>query len=250
MLNRREAIGAAIGAAVSFILPAPRPRLDLLQFCGEDTWKYSLSLPWECQDHTYATDGRACVRVRPESADQVQRRGEMPPFGSLPWEHARLRGWRELPRLEPLLASDSECPVCDGRGYEGGVIASGCPHCDGTGHDWVGNGWDLSVPVKCKACAGRGYVLPPGAVVCCNCKGNAIGVFPSVVRLGDGAYFDAKLYGRVRRLGGDYVLTPDRGASGPLLQFRFDGGEGLFLGHDRAAVERRLEQAAMFLAKE
>ena len=244
-MNRREAMGALLGAAVSFVLPVPRPRIDLMRFCSRhDMPKYDMRLPWEHQDYTYATDGYACVRVRPESGDRRQHEGKMPPFGDLSWNHARLRGWRELPRLEPLLADQSDCPACGGTGFLGGAVGKDCPACDGLGRVWVGDGWNLSVPVKCQPCDGKGFVPPPGVPVCANCRGNAVGVFPSVVRLDD-RYFAADQYERVRVIGCDFLHDNcDADPSYPMLRFRFEGGEGLLMGMDAAGVERRLVKGA------
>lgn len=242
-MNRRNFLGAAVGAVVSFVLPAPRKHLDLRAWCGREgiLGKYDVTLPWELDDWTYATDARACLRVRPATADAPHHLGAMPPFGTLPWDHDRLRGWREMPRLEPLLARDSQCPACVGTGFEGGAVGSGCPKCGGTGHDWVGSGYAPAVPVPCRACAGRGVMPPPGAKVCPVCRGKAIGTFPSVVCL-DGRYFAADLYERVRSLGGEAVLTlwrsPNSKRDDPLLSFRCDGGEGLLLGMDPSVRHR------------
>jgi hypothetical protein len=245
MMHRRDALKTACGLLASFILPAPRRRIDLLRWCARRPQrKYGLTLPYTVDDTTYATDGRACVRVRPESADVVRHTAPMPPFGKLPWDMPA-RGWRSLPRLEPLLARSSNCPACEGYGYKGDAVAKDCSKCDGTGTVWVGSEWDLSVPKTCPQCWGKGCVAPPGAVVCRACHCHPIGTFPSVVCL-DGRYFDAALYERVRSLDGEATaydwsykklgLRP----GDPLLRFRFDGGDGLMMGMDRRSVEARL----------
>lgn len=240
-MNRRDALKVAVAGLASFILPAPRPRLDLRQFCRRwDYGEYSLTLPWTLNDWTYATDGHACVRVRPAAGDKADHDGKAPPFGTLPLDHAQLRGWRELPRLEPLLANHSDCPACEGTGNTARLPGHGCPRCDGMGHVWVGQGWDISVPKTCPGCKGKGFLRPPGSAVCPSCRGNAIGVFPSVVML-DGRYFALSLYERVRATGAEFVHDNYRAMPGyPMLRFVFDGGSGVLLGMDQAAVKARL----------
>jgi hypothetical protein len=57
-MNRREALGALAGAAVSFVLPAPRERIDLRRWCHRGEYgKYDMTLPWEVREWVYATDG-------------------------------------------------------------------------------------------------------------------------------------------------------------------------------------------------
>jgi hypothetical protein len=203
-MNRREAMQTMAGVLASFVLPAPRPRLDLKKFCARLPGpKYDFTLPYTLRDFTYATDGHLALRVRPASADRFEREGKIPPFDSLSWNHDALRGWRNLPKLEALEADDSECPACEGCGRtRGGVPAFGSE--------------------------------------CPNCHGDAVGHFPSIVRL-DGRYFDAHLYAKVRDRGGEYLhdnLYADPNRS--LLKFRLDGGLGMLAGMDAACVERWL----------
>ncbi len=240
-LTRRTALKSMVAALASFILPAPRPRLNLLSFCARrEHGKYDLRLPYSLEDWTYATDSYLCVRVRPDSADRVQRTGKIPPFDSLSWNHDRIAGWRQLPRLEPLVADESECPACHGWGLEGDAIAHECERCGGTGHEWVGTTYNLSHPITCRTCKALGHIVPPGAVVCRVCQGNAIGRFASVVKLGD-RYFAADLYAKVRGLGGEFVLDNlHANPSLPMLKVRADGVDGMLMGMDAAGVERRL----------
>jgi hypothetical protein len=244
MLTRRDALKIMGAALASFVLPAPRPRIDLASFCARlEHRKYDLRLPYEVADWTYASDGYACVRVRPESGDVVQRRGGIPPFEGLSWNHDRLRGWRELPRLQPLLATDSTCYACEGTGYEGCAVGSECPACEGIGLQWVGSNYHTSRERNCPACGGSGFVPPPGVPVCAACGGKASGTFPSVVCL-DGRYFAADLYDKARRLGAEFVHDNwNAMPSYPLLKFRFSGGDGLLVGADTVGIERRLVES-------
>lgn len=239
-MNRRTALKAMATGLATFILPAPGRQIDLKTFCSPyEKPKYDMRLPYVMEDWTYATDGRACVRVRPEFLDTPQHKGEIPPFGTLSWNHGRLKGWRELPRLEPLPARDSCCPVCDGMGYRPGVIPTECPTCDGMGQEWVGAAYNISHPITCRDCNGRGHVAPD-CPECAHCKGKALGTFPSVVILA-GRYFDAPLYEKVRALGGEYLHDNlNCNPAFPLLKFRFEGGDGMLMGMDKAGVERRL----------
>ncbi len=247
-MNRRSALKSFAAIVATLILPAPRRQIDLRSFCakeGNSRLKYDMTLPYEVGDNVYATDSRVCVRVRPQSGDVATDTVKMPPFESLTWNHDSLRGWSELKPQPGLLCSDANCPACDGAGYEGGVMGFECICCDGYGKKCTDI--DDYVTVKCKPCEGRGIVAPPGIPVCANCRGKAVGVFPAVVCI-NGQYFDAKYYDKVRRLGGEFVVsdfamfpltrkpTPQK-----VLKFRFsDGGLGLLMGMDREAVETRL----------
>lgn len=240
-VTRRDALKLAAAALVSFVLPAPRRELDLMKFCRRrPLGKYDCTLPYELEDFTFATDAKICVRVRPQSGDVIQAKGQVPPFDALSWNHERIRGWRPLPRLEPLLAKDSACPVCDGFGLEGDDIFQECERCDGCGNEWTGADYHLSYPITCRVCKGKGHVAPPGAAVCRACKGEAIGTFPSVVNL-DGRYFEARLYELARQTGAEFVHDNWNAISRfPMLKFAFPSGVGLLMGIEVGAVDRRL----------
>lgn len=242
-MNRRDALKTMAAGLAAFVLPGWRKQIDLRAFCSR--WPlahFDCNLPYCLEDWTYATDKRICVRVRPALTDVVQHTGKVPPFEGLSWNHDLIRGWRELPRLEPIVADHTACPSCDGLGHTGTEPGHDCERCDGMGKEWVGSEWDISHPITCRACQGRGYSLPPGAAVCPACGGNAIGRFPGLVNLG-GKHYDVKLYERARGLGAEYVqdVHPSkRLPKAPLLKFRFDGGTGLLMGLDAACVTERL----------
>lgn len=234
-MTRRDAFKAAVAGLASFVLPAPRRHIDLREFCGRAGTRYDLTLPFELADWTYATDAAVCVRVRPQSGDAVQRTGPVPPFEGLSWNHAGLRGWREMPRLQPLLATDSPCPSCDETGYTTRQWATDCDACWATG--FVGG------DRLCRACGGRGLIPPPGASDCPVCRGHGCGTFPSLVSL-EGRWFDAGLYEKARQLGCEFVhdnwnSQPDK----PLLKFRFAGGDGLLMAMYGDTAERRVASA-------
>ncbi len=244
-MNRRNALKTMAAGLAAFILPAPRPRIDLGKWTASvASGNYDLRTPYTLDEFTYATDAFACVRVRPESGDVVQRHGKIPPLTGLPWNHDALRGWRRLPRLEALEADDSYCPRCSGYGWLNAsgrpVCGTDCERCDGMGKEWVGADYHLSHPVKCRACGGRGYIQPPNSGVCPTCCGLAIGRFASIVRL-DGRYFNANLYEKAWSLGGEYVHDDwlDK-HDHPMIKFRFPDGLGLLMGLEGALVERRL----------
>lgn len=240
-VTRRDALKLAAASLVSFILPAPRKQLDLMAYCAKRPRlaKYTLTLPYNLADWVYATEGHICVRVRPETADVEQATGRIPPFETLSWNHDRLRGWRSLPKLEPLLAKDSPCTACEGYGLEGGDVFQECETCQGCGQVWTGTDYASSYPVQCRACKGKGHVKPPGAKECGVCKGEAYGVLPSVVNL-EGRHFDARLYELARATGGEYTHSHWHAMPYPLMKFAFDGGHGLLMGLDGATIERRL----------
>jgi len=244
MLHRRDALKVMTGAVVSFILPAPRPRLDLMAFCSPyEPLRYDMRLPWEVADFVYATDAKICVRVRPEIADAVQRQGRVPPFGRLVWDHDMLTGWRTLPKREPILAADSSCPACDGTVAK--EIPEECEPCGGTGYEWRGSGYAPAHPYKCRTCNGRGHLSLAGE--CPSCQGDAVGVFPELVEL-DGDYFDVRLYEKARGLGAEYVKADWDGPTGHkwkqpggLMRFRFQDGDGLLCAIERGRARERID---------
>jgi hypothetical protein len=205
--------------------------------------KYNFSLPYEFQDYTYATNAIVCVQVRPQLGDVVDHKGKIPPFDMLSWNHPRLQGWKPLRNLSPIVAADSDCPVCDGYGHNGTEPSQECETCDGIGQVWIGSEWDLSVPIKCLKCKGTGHLPPPGAKLCQNCDGNGIGKFPSLVEI-DGEYHDATIYQKVLALDGEFVRDYWQGMQKfPLLKFRFDGGCGQMIGVETSAALKRIEKA-------
>ena len=239
-ITRRSALGVMLGTVASFVLPGQRKRIDLMQFVGEQRPKYDLRLPFHVADDCFATDGHICVKVEPDSGDKVQHSGKVPPFHSLSWNHGQLRGWRDMPALPAIMADDSPCPNCHGYGHTPEVVPHECECCGGTGYELVGSEWDISHPITCRACRGRGHTLPEGCVTCQTCAGKGDGRFPSIVRV-DGSYFDSALYEKARRLGGEFVLDNWKGIPGaPLVKFRFDGGDGMLMGIERGAAERRI----------
>lgn len=238
-MTRRTAMKAMIGSLATFVIPAPRRRIDLMQFCSRHPKvQWSVQLPHCLEDWTYATDTRVCVRVRPVLGDVAQHTGKVPPFQSLSWNHDRLQGYRTLPKLDPLMVDGAECLACDGTGTEGGVPMVPCENCHGDGYAWTND--KMTNCERCTVCAGQAEILPAGVKQCPLCKGQGSGRFPSVVSL-DGRYFDVKLYEKVRDLGAEYVHDNFNAMPGKsMLKFRFDGGDGLLMGIESFAVERRI----------
>lgn len=233
-MNRRTMLKAGLATLAAFVLPAPRKRIDLMRFCDTAACRlhrYDMRLPYCLDDWTYATDSRICVRVRPETADVFQHKGEVPPFSSLDWNYDQIRGWRPLPDVQPIVGDNAKCPGCDGCGHTPAETPQECETCGGTGHEWIGKGWHPSVPVRCKACRGRGHLIPPGCKTCDLCDGAGWGLFPAYAML-DGRYFDLQLYEKLKGLGGAEYTVVEFLPDTPLLKFRFDGGDGLLVGLD------------------
>ena len=238
-MTRRDALKTMAAGLATFILPAKRPAIDLAAFCsrGDCHMLYDFRSPYQVDDWTYASDRQACVRVRPALADVATGAGRVPPFARLLWDHDTLRGWKPLAPATHLPATDSECPACQGYGFAGGVPGFECDECFGMG---------------CGACKDRGAVPPPGVAECPACQGWVVGVHPSVVQIG-GAYYSAKLYERVRALGGEFVQGPWKRQSGqdhdnPVMRFRFDGGDGLLVSLARKVAEQRVRAAREVMA--
>lgn len=242
-MNRRQALKTMFAASVAmFIEPVPRRRIDLKSFCSPtEGAKWDLRLPYVLTDWTYATNAKICVRVRPESGDVAKHTGKVPPFSSLQWADGRTeRGWKTLPKRDPLMATDSYCPACDGNGYAGGVIATDCDRCEGTGTEWWNNERRNG---SCLKCRGKGHYAP--AEVCPMCKGDAFGTFPSLVEL-NGQFFNTGLYDKAQSLGCEYLLgdmSDNYFVTYPLIKFRFDGGDGLLLGLEQGSARKVIAEA-------
>lgn len=236
-MNRRSFFQLAAGSLLAtFVRPTPRREIDLMAFCRRPGERFAsnfdLDLPWLHADWTYATDARVCVRVRPDAADKSEREGKMPPFGSLRWDHADLRGWKSLRPLDPILA-EGECPACFDSGYAGGIVGTECEKC-------YGGGWP-----DCKGCRGKGHVSP-GTPECRVCDGGRRRVFPCLVEV-DGMHFDAALYGKAQQLGGEYTggqLHAGDIIHSPGLKFRFAEGDGLLMPISVEAARNRIAAAS------
>jgi hypothetical protein len=235
-MNRRDVLKTIGAGLATFLLPAPRPRIDLAAFCARGkSCRYEMRHPFQVDDWTYATDAKAIVRVRPSWLDRAESEGPIPPAALLPWDHDKLRGWKPLRPQSPLVCDDACCPECDGTGFADGVCGEECGECNG-----FCTGCGRS---SCDTCHGRGVMPRPGVADCPVCGGDAIGRFPAVVRLG-GRYFDVRLYRKVAALGGEAVVVDVPKSrlrdAHTHLKFRFDGGNGILVGLDTAAVEWRL----------
>lgn len=243
-MNRREALLTMTASLVAFILPSPRKRIDLKTFCSREARpKYDMRLPYEFQEYTYATNGIVCVQVRPQLGDVVDHKGKVPPFDMLSWNHDRLQCWRPLPNLSPIVAADSDCPVCDGYGHTGNGPWQECEACQGVGNVWVGSNYHISYPKQCPKCKGSGHFPPTGSRPCPNCNGNAIGSFPAFVEI-EGDYFNAAIYRKVQALDGEFCRDCWQGMGKfPLLKFRFDGGCGQMIGVETARAVQRIKEA-------
>src|SRR5438552_461221 len=125
-MNRRDALKsfAALAGAPwlsSWVLakPAKNPKIDLMAFCAaaeryRRIQSFDLYEPFLQAGHLYATDGAVCVRVDPDGYGHVAAELiKLPPASGLAWNHDDCTGWRTLPKIDPLLASDW-CLHCKG----------------------------------------------------------------------------------------------------------------------------------------
>jgi len=242
-MTRREAIAVSLGAMLgTFVRPTPRRTINLLDYCGGEGFKYDCRLPYVYEDWTYATDSFICLRVRPVGSDKAEHKGKIPPFEQLTFNHEKLRGWKTLPKLDPIVAKDSYCPACNGFGRIGHQINwKDCKDCDGYGHQMTYSYWnDHGIESKCKTCFGRGF---PISEECQFCKGVSIATIPGIVSL-NGHYFDYGIYEKVRKLNVEYVQDYWSGReSMPFMKFKFAEGDGMVMGLDKVSSERRIADA-------
>lgn len=230
-MNRRQCLGV-LGSAVASMFATWRiapARVPLEKFCLPDSQTFP---KWDCSGpfaqeqgsrlYAFATDARVALRVVDPAVGQSLGDKPPPPATILPWKHDQLRGWRQWPAENYLLAHDGECGVCNGHGTADGKCGHGCEACGGS---WGG----------CKVCHGSGVVGP----ICPSCHGKAIGVFPHVQMLGDvpiTAKYDRLIRANLRGL--EWATVEHRvfttKAVNTLVAFRFDGGLGLLATMDRA----------------
>ncbi len=265
-MNRRDALKTMLSAAGSALVPSwlipdarPSHGLDLTPFCAPEWWprQYRMDLPFvqngvvddpngvvraHFELFRYATNGHVCVRVPIHPGAVIDREEiKLPPVLNLPWTHDwPYKGkWLAWPRANYLLACDSDCMACDGTGNQSGEPGLECDECGGFG--WVIVGEYETSQVKCRGCHGRGVLLSPDDEPCHACKGNAIGVFPTIQRLATG-YVCAGYHAKLATLPDVEYFVPDRAAKGDApIKVRFHGGQGLLMPMDGKAVERRLQ---------
>lgn len=242
-MTRREAIAVSIGAMIgTFVKPMPRRTINLMDYCGSDMFKYDCRLPYIFEDWTYATDSFICLRVRPNVSDKTDHKGKIPPFDQLTFNHDHLQGWKSLPKLDPIIATNSYCPACNGYGRIGYQINwKDCRACDGYGHEMTYSNWnDYGIEKKCKACNGRGF---PASEICPQCKGNSIETMPGIIQL-NGHYFDYGTYEKARKLNVEFVCEyQNEPKPMPIMKFKFSEGEGMMIGLDKNIAEERISDA-------
>lgn len=129
-MNRRQFVGSTLAALVPswLVVPVKRRTLDLSAFCSDwESRKHDMRFPFRQGEWTFATDGRVCVRVRPESGDSDRDALKLPPADALPWwDHDSLTGWKRA-RPEIIVARDF-CPDCE-MDAEGWRLIKNCGKC-------------------------------------------------------------------------------------------------------------------------
>lgn len=242
-MTRREAIAVSIGAMIgTFIRPTPRRTINLMDYCGGEMLRYDCRLPYVFEEWTYATDSFICLRVRPVGSDKTDHKGEIPPIEKLTFNHDTLRGWKTLPKLNPIIATDTYCQECNGYGRIGYQINwKECRDCQGYGHQMEYDGSsDLLIEKKCKSCHGNGF---PIAEKCPKCNGKPIATMPGIVCL-EGHYFDYNNYEKIRKLNVEFICeTLNDPKPIPMLKFKFSEGDGMMIGLDKNIAEKRISDA-------
>jgi len=190
--------------------------IDLQSFCRRNPTSayYIINTPFNGAGHTYATDAHCVVRVQttePDSDPHMAR----PNCKALDWSRCT---HADTP-LPPLPAEYFSCWFCDGTGKE----SEDCPKCDGYGGNVDADGETHA----CPDCKGSGIVNTGPA--CEHCDG--LGKNPPDIEL-VGLTGNWRLAGCYhRKLAAlpnvRYRVFPDK--YGPMIAFRFDGGEGLVM---------------------
>jgi hypothetical protein len=197
-------------------------------FCEpiESTRYPGLIRPWTdpADGYTYATDGRAIVRVRsdliadaarpapPETPRDVPRHPGRDIYGMRPgdeWEDAPL----ELPPgVGPWKVT---CPECKGEPTAPHRVA--CEECEGTGADMYDPG-DL-----CPACDGKKYHLVDECYGCDNAGIRAVWEAVEIPGRGDGLTLSVANVRRVLDAGG--LIFARKGPDAPKSALKFTVGE-------------------------
>lgn len=214
MLNRREVLKAGAAAALSSLVPTwllAKPEIDLAAFCDGDPHGFKrlyMAEPFVQATgdvlHKYATDAKIAIRVDAGWSDAGTQIENLAPANRLCWGAGK--NWQRWPKQNHLVASDTECPECDGEGF---VIADG--------H------------------AGK----------CPKCKGFGCGAFPGIQMVGgtpiEWAY-DTKLRRHLRDIEYAEVTIAHPHGSGSVngISIRFDGGLGLLAGLDPIRSKARI----------
>lgn len=157
-------------------------QIDLLsRFCA--AYGYRLKQPFSRGEYTYATDGKAMIRVfrRPEVPEIPEA-----PHAERAWPAAIATEFRPASYLWLSEPAYTACEDCDGRGTE-----HDCPACHCT----------------CRKCNGRGEIA----------EETAIEIGPSAI--------PTKYARLLVSLPGLLIAEPAE--TDAVLQFRFDGGEGI-----------------------
>ena len=217
MITRRGFMAATGLVATKLLLPeqARQPQIDLMRFCDDRAWqgRYDMSMPFEQQGITYATDARICVRTTLVSGDGDKTKA--PPAKDLPW-----RGdldWKPWPKINRVPCAGPfetlDCPICDGKAY---LDAVECDHCGGYGEiEGVEHCWEI----PCRQCKGLCYT---GHKRCEYCDDGNVDYRLALDKNLIAPRYDA----RIRELADvEYAETDIN----EVIHFRFTGGLGLLM---------------------
>lgn len=193
-------------------------KIDLYKFVNGK--QESLCAPATIGGWTYATNGQIIIRV--PFSDGCALHTPPPKFPSmdrLPWDHANLDGWVDMPDISGL--ENEECPVCSGSGH---VLI--CPECSGVGVLHFSNFYN-EYDVECKTCGGEEEIPGGENDVCCTkCKSTGK-VFAEIYVGWHRGKVNPHYVLMLSAL--DNVEFSTHGDINEVIRFRFDGGEGLLM---------------------
>lgn len=253
-MNRRSFLQSAAALSLSALVPTwfkwpevAQP-INLQAFCAAEPFrKFDATRPFvqmdvdEARAFTFATDGKIAVRVNANAGLLASPDGKFPPCAGLRWwPDEGTDAWRPWPKANYLLASDSDCPRCDGYGVY--PNQGECEACYGLGNLEDADFWSRVPNHQCRACRGSGNAGP----ICTHCHGKAIGVFPAIQPIEScqaSVYLDAKIDRKMRRELRNIEYRVIDAYNVVPIQFRFDGGHGLVMVIDRHFAEKRILEA-------
>jgi hypothetical protein len=212
-MNRRNFLSTVSSLAASALVPSWLPKIankiNLMPFCTDNFRRYSIAEPFiqndqDGQPFQFATNARICLKLATSERPTNNADIKLPPASELPWFEGK-EGWRSWPKRNYLMATESECPDCDGEGF---VCVKG--FCE-----------------TCRTCGGKGE-----------------GTFPDVQQI-DYLYVCRTQDNLMRQhlSGIEYYPHVFSGISKNLvIPFRFDGGHGLLCPLSDL-VQRRIKAA-------
>ena len=226
-MNRRSfntMLAAAFGSVALGLTPAVKSgsKINLLEFCEPESYRYDLASPFVQSGHMIATDRRILIRLPAPGDLGAGEERRIPDLTIFDWSAFDCRGWKPWPslKLEEYGTYCSSCRTCRGYGYVN------FRQCDCPGRHYYDD------PNWCGKCDHAGQVgdLCP-ACKCKNPNTNQAAVI-------DGKHLNQRFDSMIRDLRGVEFLPAGASTAhrGEAIPFRFKGGVGLVMPLDLKKV--------------